>query len=125
MVNSTRRRGLTPVFVLCWLALLADGFDLYVYGATLPSMIGPEPLGITPQLAGTIGSVALIGMLLGSLSVGMLTDRLGRRRIFMVAVTVFSLACSVAPQRPTGNCSWRPASSRASEWAACCPRPWR
>jgi AAHS family benzoate transporter-like MFS transporter len=91
---------LTPVFVLCWLALLADGFDLYVYGATLPSMIGPEPLGITPQLAGTIGSVALIGMLLGSLSVGMLTDRLGRRRIFMVAVTVFSLAmlgCSAAP----------------------------
>ena len=100
MTNATKRRGLLPVFALCWLALLADGYDLYVYGATLPTLIGPEPFGITPGLAGTIGSVALVGMLLGSLCVGMLTDLLGRRRICMLAVGIFSVAmlcCSVAP----------------------------
>ena len=79
------------VFVLCWLCLLADGYDLMAYGATLPSLIGHPPLALTAAQAGHIGSLALVGMLIGSLVAGTLTDRIGRRRIFIASVTIFSV----------------------------------
>jgi AAHS family benzoate transporter-like MFS transporter len=105
-MNSTapKKKSLLGIFVLCWLGLLADGYDLYVYGATLPGLIGVAPFNITPAAAGAVGSIALVGMLLGSLVVGTLTDRLGRRRIFISALALFSLAmlaCSMAPSWET------------------------
>ena len=100
MSSTLKRKSLLGVFLICWFGLLADGYDLYVYGATLPGLIGPEPFGVTPASAGMVGSLALVGMLLGSLVVGTLTDRLGRRRIFVGALGLFSLAmlaCAAAP----------------------------
>ena len=94
------QRSRMIVFLICWLSLLADGYDLYVYGATLPAMIGQDPFNVTAAAAGTVGSLALVGMLLGSLVVGTLTDRLGRRRILISSVllfSLFSLACAWAP----------------------------
>lgn len=100
MNSNAPRKSLAGIFVLCWLGLLADGYDLYVYGATLPALIGQPPFNVTPAGAGAVGSLALVGMLLGSLIVGTLTDRLGRRRIFVGALALFSLAmlaCAMAP----------------------------
>ena len=100
MNSNVPRKSLAGIFILCWLGLLADGYDLYVYGATLPALIGQRPFNVTPAAAGAVGSIALVGMLLGSLIVGTLTDRLGRRRIFVSALALFSLAmlaCSLAP----------------------------
>lgn len=104
MNSMTRKRSRLTIFVICWLCLLADGYDLYVYGATLPGLVGVPPFAVSPQAAGTVGSLALVGMLLGSLVVGTLTDRLGRRRIFIGAVALFSvamLACAAAPSWET------------------------
>ena len=42
--HATPRSAL-PIFLTCWLALLADGYDLYVYGATQPGFIGPQNWG--------------------------------------------------------------------------------
>ncbi|UOQ56708.1 MFS transporter [Leucobacter allii] len=96
----TRPRSTFPIFLLCWLALVSDGFDLYVYGATLPGFLGPENWGVTPPQAGLVGSFALVGMLIGSLVAGMLSDRIGRRRMLAASVAcfaVFMLACALAP----------------------------
>ena len=98
--TRTAPRSALPVFVTCWLALLADGYDLYVYGATLPGFIGPQNWGVTREQAGLVGSLALVGMLIGSLAAGVLTDRFGRRRMFAVSVATFSafmVACALAP----------------------------
>ena len=100
MNSNVPGKSLAGIFILCWLGLLADGYDLYVYGATLPALIGQPPFNVSPAAAGAVGSVALVGMLLGSLIVGTLTDRLGRRRIFVSALALFSLAmlaCALAP----------------------------
>ena len=93
-------RSRRTVFLICWLCLVADGYDLYVYGATLPAMIGRAPWNITAAEGGLVGSLALVGMLIGSLGAGMLTDRLGRRKLFVVSLTTFSVfmvACALAP----------------------------
>lgn len=98
--RAATHRSRTLVYFICWLSLIADGYDLYVYGTTLPAIIGQEPFNVTAAQAGTVGSLALVGMLIGSLVVGMLTDKLGRRKILIGSVVLFSafmLACAFAP----------------------------
>lgn len=88
------------ILAICWLALLCDGYDLYVYGATLPGFLGNPEWGVTKSLAGAVGSIALVGMLLGSLAAGTMTDRLGRRKLLMTSLAIFSigmLLCAAAP----------------------------
>ncbi len=88
------------VTALCWILVLLDGLDLFVYGATLPGVLADKSFGLTPVSGGTIGSLTTFGMMLGALGAGVLTDRVGRRKIIITGVVVFSLAaaaCAVAP----------------------------
>jgi MFS transporter, AAHS family, benzoate transport protein len=96
--SASRTRFLVPL--LCWLALTADGYDLFSYGATVPGLLAEPGWGVTPAGAGAVAGLGLIGVLCGSLVAGTLTDLLGRRRLFVVSVALFSLAmlaCGLAP----------------------------
>jgi AAHS family benzoate transporter-like MFS transporter len=80
--------------------ILFDGYDLIVYGAVVPALLRYEPWGLTPTDAGLIGSYALIGMLVGALVAGAVTDLVGRRKVLLISVSWFSLtmaACALAP----------------------------
>ncbi|WP_120520122.1 MFS transporter [Arthrobacter celericrescens] len=88
------------VLLLCFVTIVFDGYDLVIYGSTVPPILKYQEWGLTTAQAGVIGSLALIGMLLGTMSVGVLTDRLGRRRIMLASITLFSicmLATAFAP----------------------------
>ncbi|GAA0462194.1 aromatic acid/H+ symport family MFS transporter [Streptomyces olivaceiscleroticus] len=88
------------VVCLCWLVVLFDGLDLFIYGAVLPGMLDDPELGLTAARAGDLGSWATFGMLLGALSAGTVTDRIGRKKVILGCTTLFSLAsavCAVAP----------------------------
>jgi AAHS family benzoate transporter-like MFS transporter len=69
------------VLLLCFVTIVFDGYDLVIFGSTIPSILKYQEWGLTTAQAGLIGSFALIGMLLGTMSVGILTDSLGRSRI--------------------------------------------
>lgn len=84
------------VVLICFVTIVFDGYDLVVYGSTIPSILKYEEWGVTPQEAGAIGSYALIGMLVGALGAGALTDILGRRKIILICVTWFSLAMGLS-----------------------------
>ena len=77
---------------LCWLAVLFDGLDMFVYGSVLPHMLAEKALGITPDQAGDLGSYATFGMLVGALAAGTVADRIGRKKLMVACVTLFSLA---------------------------------
>jgi AAHS family benzoate transporter-like MFS transporter len=84
---------------ICFLCILADGYDLGIYGAVLPSLLDFKPWALTPAQAGTIGSYSLFGMLIGAILIGMITDFLGRKWTLVISVTLFSLtmaACAMA-----------------------------
>lgn len=107
-MSTSVRRGelgngtLAVVIVTCGLSYLFDGYDLIVYGVTVPSLTGEW--GISPAAAGVIGSYALIGMLMGAVLVGSITDLLGRRKVLIGAVAWFSLAtaaCALAQSPDT------------------------
>ncbi|MFD9741840.1 MFS transporter [Umezawaea sp. NPDC059074] len=96
--TNISRRALGLVVGLCGLAIAFDGYDLVVYGTTIPSLLKEWQIG--PAEAGRIGGYALIGMLVGALLVGTITDLYGRRKTLIGSVTwfsVFTALCAAAP----------------------------
>jgi AAHS family benzoate transporter-like MFS transporter len=97
-------RVATIVVALCWLLVFFDGLDMFIYGAALPDMLADSTLGLTPASAGDVGSVATFGMLVGALTAGLATDRIGRKRVLLLCCAFFSVAsglCAVAPDVTT------------------------
>ncbi|WP_245716841.1 MFS transporter [Nocardia mikamii] len=65
---------------------MADGYDMVVYGATLPKILEEPDWHLTHSAAGLIGTWTLGGLMVGFLTAGPLADRIGRRRIMLVGV---------------------------------------
>ena len=97
--DLTASRGLGPVALLCWAAVVLDGFDLVVLGALIPTMTNPAAPWMSTAQATAISTTSLIGMTLGALSIGWATDRIGRRKAMIWSVGFFSLmtlGCAIA-----------------------------
>lgn len=92
----------TLVTVICWLAIFIEGYDLVVYGVVMPKLMLPTEWGLSPTEAGAMGSYALLGMFIGSLLGGVLTDKFGRKLVLVVSLVIltammFLSAISVTP----------------------------
>ncbi|MDQ4502879.1 MFS transporter [Sinomonas sp. ASV322] len=94
-----RRRTIVAV-ALCWGMVLFDGYDLIVYGTVQNNLIERAGWGLNAASAGTIGSMAFVGMMIGAVFAGRLSDAWGRRNAILLCAVVFSVAtvlCAVAP----------------------------
>ncbi|GAA4079309.1 MFS transporter [Nocardioides kongjuensis] len=104
-MTSSARAAATPtnrylVVAICFAAIVFDGYDLISYGSTVPSLLAYEEWSLTPAEVGALGSYALLGMLFGALASGPLTDRLGRRKVLLGCLVLYSTAMlfiAVAP----------------------------
>lgn len=96
-LERRRRRSVLWVVALSTAALVFDGYDLVVYGTVVPTLLGdPSQLGaLTPAQAGTLGSYALIGVLVGAISAGAVGDRIGRRKVMLVNLAWFSIGMAI------------------------------
>jgi len=94
--------GRTPgrVLVLCLICMTLEGYDIVAYGAALPAILAYDDWGLTIAGAGLIGSLTPVGMLVGASASGVLTDSLGRRRVVLVSVTVFTVAALMSAFAP-------------------------
>ncbi|MBD0335151.1 MAG: MFS transporter [Cyanobacteria bacterium Co-bin13] len=85
---------LTRVMWLLWAlsaGLIAlDGFDFFIIGVALPFLERDFDLG--PGQVGAIAVAAIAGSLVGSLTLGPITDRVGRQRMLIVDIGLFVLA---------------------------------
>ncbi|MFM0467814.1 MFS transporter [Paraburkholderia strydomiana] len=81
------------VFVLSYLALMADGADVMMYGLTLTRI--KDDFGLSNVQAGALGSLTLVGMAAGGILGGWLSDRVGRVRVVVWALTLFSLGAGL------------------------------
>ena len=82
--------GFWPV-LLCWLAVALEGYDLVVIGTVIPTLSKTGDLGFTDASLTTASTVGLIGVGIGAVTVGPLTDRFGRRLTVIGCVALFSV----------------------------------
>ncbi|GAA1124879.1 aromatic acid/H+ symport family MFS transporter [Citricoccus alkalitolerans] len=85
------------VVLLCSLLMIVDGYDMVSYGSVVAVL--REDWQLTLIEAGVLGSVALVGMLIGGMVIAPLADRYGRRPIIiasLVASAVASLGCALS-----------------------------
>ena len=85
----------------CWLAILADGYDIGVIGAVLPALAEDAAWALSPVELGGLASWALVGMLIGALFIGTLSDRVGRKRMLLVSMAIFTVMQLGAALAPT------------------------
>ncbi|WP_327589925.1 MFS transporter [Nonomuraea sp. NBC_00507] len=117
-------RSRIVVVALCSAAIIIDGYDLIVYGTVVPTLAeGSAEWKLGAAEIGRIGSYALIGMLIGAMLIGTITDLVGRRRVMLGCIAWFSIAMAWRPPRRLWSCSDSPASWPASVWAASCRPP--
>lgn len=94
--------GITILVVtLCCFAMFSEGYDLAIYGAVLPALLQDHQWALSPALAGSIGSYALMGMLIGAVLAGTITDIFGRKKVMALCITFFSISMAVAAMAPT------------------------
>lgn len=89
------------VLLVCWLSILFEGYDVGVMGAVLSSMAEDARWGLTPLELGALSSYAIIGMFFGAFMAGSLSERLGRRRMLLACVALFSLSMIATTWAPT------------------------
>jgi AAHS family 4-hydroxybenzoate transporter-like MFS transporter len=95
-----RKLGRFQIFValLCAAALLVDGFDTMAIGYVAPALIkawGIDRAAMTPAFV-----AGQVGLMLGSMIIGPLADRFGRRPVMIFSCAAFGLL-SLATMRVT------------------------
>lgn len=72
----------------CLLIILFDGYDLAINGVALPLLM--QEWSLSAVQAGMLASTALAGMMFGAMMFGTLADKIGRKKVIMICVVLFS-----------------------------------
>lgn len=90
------------VLAIICAGLFFDVMDFIILGSLVPDMLRTG--FATPAGIGTVGSLTLLGLLVGALGQGEFTDRFGRKPVYQIAVACYSLATIAAALAP--NIGW-------------------
>src|SRR5262245_3799110 len=84
-----------------WLVVVAlgvtwalDGLEVTIVGALGSVLQEPGTLGLSATEVGLSGTVYIAGAMIGALLFGHLTDRYGRKRLFLITLSLYVLATS-------------------------------
>jgi AAHS family benzoate transporter-like MFS transporter len=102
-LDARRQRTVVWVVGLATVGLIFDGYDLVVYGAVVSTFLrDPSQIGeMTPEVAGALGSYALIGVLVGALLAGTVGDIIGRRKVMLSAYAWFAIGMGLTAMTTT------------------------
>jgi AAHS family 3-hydroxyphenylpropionic acid transporter len=87
MDNSSRRSTLT--IALCFIVALIEGFDLQSAGTAAAGL--RQSFALDPKMMGWVFSAGIIGLLPGAFFGGWIADRIGRKKILVLAVLLFGV----------------------------------
>jgi MFS family permease len=82
---------------------ILDGLEVTIVGFLAPTLADPSTLGMTEGQIGLAQTLYVIGACVGALFFGQLTDRFGRKRLFLITLGLYLLAtlASGLAQNPT------------------------
>ena len=79
----------TRLVLALGVAWVLDGLEITVASAIAETLTEPTTLGLSSAAVGLIATVYLIGEVVGALFFGRLSDRLGRRKLFMITLGIY------------------------------------
>ena len=77
------------VFVLCFIAMVIDGYDVQVIGVAAAGI--RETLKLEPATLGIVITAGQVGVILGAVFLAPFADRLGRKRLMIASLLIFGV----------------------------------
>ena len=88
--DSKLTRPMWMLWILSAGLIALDGFDFFIIGVAMPFI--RRDFGLSAGWVGAIATAALAGALVGSLTLGPVTDRVGRQLMLVVDIGLFVVA---------------------------------
>ena len=88
--NSPLTRSMWLLWLLAAGLIALDGFDFFIIGIALPFL--KQNFNLTPTEIGAVAVAAIAGALVGSLTLGPITDKIGRQQMLVIDIAIFILA---------------------------------
>jgi MFS family permease len=79
----------TRLVVALGVAWILDGLEITVASSVADTLTQPQTLGLSSAAVGFVATIYLAGEVVGALFFGRLSDKLGRRNLFMVTLGVY------------------------------------
>ncbi|MEY3265475.1 MAG: putative 4-hydroxybenzoate transporter, partial [Pseudomonadota bacterium] len=85
-------------YLFAALAIVVDGFDGQMIGYAIPMIM--KEWGVTRAAFSVAVAGGLLGMAIGSLSAGVLADKLGRKPVLVASILTFGVSTCLIGQAP-------------------------
>src|ERR1700733_3339480 len=84
-------------------AWVLDGLSITIASSVSSKLTQPDTLNLTTTQAASIGTVYLVGEVIGALVFGRLSDQLGRRKLFMWTLAIYLVGTALTALTPKGT----------------------
>ncbi|MFD9700236.1 MFS transporter [Lentzea sp. NPDC059081] len=96
----------TRMVIALGVAWILDGLEITVASAIADTLTKPETLGLSSTAVGLLATVYLIGEVVGALYFGHLSDKLGRRKLFMLTLGVYLVGSGLTALTLGNGAGW-------------------
>lgn len=96
----------TRLVVALGVAWILDGLEITVASSVADTLTQPETLGLSSAAVGFVATVYLAGEVVGALFFGRLSDKLGRRNLFMVTLGVYLVGSGLTAFTLGNSAGW-------------------
>jgi len=93
----------THLIVALGVAWVLDGLEITIASNVGPDLTQPGALGWSASAVADIATWYLIGQVIGALVFGRLSDKLGRRKLFMITLGIYLVGSGLTAATPKGG----------------------